>query len=328
MAKVCFFSFRKHEKSYYSEIFKSGNYSVELYDFALTAETALLVHGATVVSAFVNDQLNAHTLDILYKQGVRMITLRCAGTNQVDGDAAKKLGISIYRVPKYSPNAVAEHTLALAMSLIRKIPRAFNRVREMNFDLSGLEGFTIAGKTVGIVGWGDIGSLIGKYFHAMGARVLAFDVRPRLSSQDVEFCDMKKLLSESNIISLNCPLTKESRHLVNEETLKQMKPGVVILNSGRGALIDTKALIRHLKSGHVGGVALDVYEQEDELFFDDHSSELVKDEMILRLLSFPNVLITGHQGFLTKEALATIAHETNENILGYLQNKVSPNRWV
>ena len=252
------------------------------------------------------------------------MTLRCAGFNNVDLMAAKALGMVVTRVPAYSPYAVAEHTVALLLALNRKIHRAYNRVREHNFSLNGLVGFDLHGKTVGIVGTGKIGRVAAQIFRGFGTEVLAYDPSPSLewaAENRIGYVDFPTLLSKSDIISLHLPLTPESRYLLNTETLAQLKPGAYLINTSRGKLVETKALIKMLKAGTLGGVALDVYEAEEGLFFEDYSSEVLQDDEISRLLTFPNVLITSHQGFLTQEALGEIARVTATNLLSFAEGK-------
>jgi len=269
------------------------------------------------VCIFVNDHADRECLSALSQCGVRLIALRCAGFNNIDLDAANALGISVVRVPAYSPFAVAEHTLGLLLTLNRKIHRAYYRVRESNFSLNGLVGFDIHGKTVGIVGTGKIGQITAQIFRGFDAQVLAFDPTPAAAWADVHgvrYVGLDELLSASDILSLHVPLTADTHHLINAHTLAQMKPGVYLINTSRGKLIDTTALIASLKSGHIGGVALDVYEEEEGVFFEDLSGQVLQDDELSHLLVFPNVLITSHQAFLTHEALTEIARVTCCNI--------------
>ncbi|HMP83498.1 MAG TPA: 2-hydroxyacid dehydrogenase [Verrucomicrobiota bacterium] len=294
------------------------------HDFRLTKDTAGTAHGADCVCVFVNDRVDAGCLRQLSKAGVRMIALRCAGFNNVDLETAKKLGLSVTRVPAYSPHAVAEHAVALLLSLNRKIHRANNRVRELNFSLTGLVGQEIYGKTVGVVGTGKIGKITAQIFRGFDAKVLVYDPFPDLQwakRYDVHYVKPAAMLKRCDIISLNLPLTPQTKHLLNEKTLARMKRGVIIINTSRGKLIDTKALINALKSGLVGGVALDVYEEEEGIFFEDLSGRVLHDDVLSRLLTFPNVLITAHQAFLTNEGLGEIARVTVENILRFQSRK-------
>src|SRR5829696_7949164 len=293
-------------------------------DCRLSAETAAAAHGAQAVCTFVNDRVDRPCLEALAKLGVRHVALRCAGFNSIDLTAAKELGFSVTRVPAYSPYAVAEHAVALLLALNRKIPRANNRVHDLNFSLSGLVGFDLHGKTAGIFGTGKIGRIAAQILRGFGMRVLAFDPYPSpdwAQQYGIEYTDAKTLASECEVISLHTPLTPETHHIICRETLELMKPGAVLINVSRGALIDTKALIDALKSGRVGGVALDVYEEEEGVFFEDLSGQILQDDDLARLLTFPNVLITAHQAFLTREALSDIARVTVENLLRFTQGQ-------
>jgi D-lactate dehydrogenase len=287
------------------------------HEFRLGPQTAAAAEGAGAVCIFVNDRADQATLTTLQRLGVRLIALRCAGYNNVDLAAARALGLSVVRVPAYSPHAVAEHAVGLLLTLNRKIHRAYNRVREHNFSLSGLVGFDIHGKTVGIVGTGRIGRVAAQIFRGFQARVLAHDPFPApdwACRHGVEYQDLPSLLQASDIVSLHLPLLPDTVHLLNAKTLALLKPGAVIVNTSRGKLIETKALIKALKSGHVGGVALDVYEEEEGIFFEDLSNQVLLDDELSHLLTFPNVLITSHQAFLTHEALTEIGRVTVENI--------------
>ncbi len=288
------------------------------HDFRLTAETASTAEGADAVCVFVNDVVDAPCVAKLADLRVRLIALRCAGHNNVDLDAAKRAGLSVVRVPAYSPHAVAEHAVALLLALNRRLHRAYNRVRELNFSLTGLVGANVHGKTVGVIGTGKIGRLAAQIFRGFGAAVLAYDPMPSAdwaAPCGVRYAKLPAVLAASDILTLHLPLLPETKHLVNARTLAQMKRGVVLVNTSRGKLIDTKALIQALKSGHVGGVALDVYEEEEGIFFQDLSGQVLQDDALSRLLTFPNVFITSHQGFLTREGLGEIARVTVENIL-------------
>jgi D-lactate dehydrogenase len=291
-------------------------------DFRLSAETAVAAKDARAVCVFVNDRADRAALEVLKSLGVRHVALRCAGFNSVDINAAKELGVSVTRVPAYSPYAVAEHAVALLLALNRKIPRANNRVHDLNFSLNGLVGFDLHGKTAGIIGTGKIGRVVGEILRGFGMKVLAFDPFPVpdwAAKFGIEYTDAKTLARESAVITLHVPLTPETHHIVNRETIELTTPGTIIVNVSRGALIDTKALIEALKSGHLGGVALDVYEEEEGVFFEDLSGQVLQDDDLARLLTFPNVLITAHQAFLTREALAEIARVTVENLRAFGQ---------
>lgn len=286
-------------------------------DCRLSAETAVAAHGAQAVCTFVNDRPDRPCLKALSKLGVKHIALRCAGFNSIDLAAAKELGIAVTRVPAYSPYAVAEHAVALLLALNRKIPRANNRVHDLNFALNGLVGFDLHGKTAGIFGTGKIGRITAQILRGFGMRVLAYDPFPALDwarDHNIEYTDARTIASECEVISLHTPLTPETHHIIRRETLELIKPGAILINVSRGALIDTKALIGALKSGRLGGVALDVYEEEEGVFFEDLSGQILQDDDLARLLTFPNVLITAHQAFLTHEALSEIARVTVTNL--------------
>lgn len=283
----------------------------------LSAETAPLAKGAQAVCVFVNDKLDRACLQALAALDVRLVALRCTGFNNVDVTAAEELGVTVTRVPAYSPYAVAEHAVALLLSLNRKIHRAYNRVREQNFALAGLVGFDLHGKTAGIVGTGKIGRIAARVLRGFGMSVLAYDPfsDPEWARETgVEYVQPDVLSQRADVISLHIPLTAETKHIICRETLQRMKPGAILINVSRGALIDTAALIDALKSGKLGGVALDVYEEEEGVFFEDLSGEVLQDDVLARLLTFPNVLITSHQAFLTHEALSDIARCTVANL--------------
>jgi len=298
----------------------SANHGIgwHFLEFRLTEDTASAARKARAVCAFVNDQLDRPCLEALAREGVELVTLRSTGFNNVDVHSAKELKLTVTRVPVYSPHAVAEHAVALLLTLNRKIHRAFNRVRELNFSLNGLVGFDLYGKTAGIVGTGKIGRVTGEILRGFGMRVLAYDPFPdhewakRTGVKYVEALSV--LLQDSDVISLHTPLTPETRYTIREETIGLMKPGSILINVSRGALVHTKALIEALKSRHLAGVALDVYEEEEGIFFQDLSSDVLHDDQLARLLTFPNVLITAHQAFLTREALSEIARTTVANI--------------
>lgn len=285
----------------------------------LAEETAILAQGAGAVCAFVSDDLRAPVVQQLAEAGVRLIALRSAGYNHVDVAAAEATGIAVARVPAYSPYAVAEHTVALMLALNRRIHRAYNRVREGNFSLDGLLGFDLHGKTVGIVGTGLIGTVLARILTGFGCRLLAHDPFPNdeCVTLGVQYVPMETLLRQSDVVSLQCPLTPATHHLIDDAAVACLKPGAMVLNTSRGAVIDTRAVIRGLKSGRIGSLGLDVYEEESDLFFEDLSSRIIPDDVFARLLTFPNVLVTGHQGFFTQEALTAIADVTLANITAF-----------
>jgi D-lactate dehydrogenase len=311
------FDTKPYDRDYLSRAAGSGGLDWHFHDFRLEVKTALAAKGVQTVCIFVNDIANRTVLEQLAGSGVGLVALRCAGFNNVDLTAAKELGLAVTRVPSYSPHAVAEHAVALILALNRKIHRAFNRVREFNFSLNGLVGFDLYGTTAGILGTGKTGRIVGEILRGFGMRVLASDLYPNrewAAQNRIEYVDMNTLAKESDLISLHAPLTPQTDRIINAETLAQMKSGVVLVNVSRGRLIHTKALIKALKSGHVGGVALDVYEEEEGIFFEDLSGEVLHDDELARLLTFPNVLVTAHQAFFTREALSEISRVTVENI--------------
>jgi len=317
MIEVAVYDTRPYDREYLSAASRNKAIRWRFHEFHLTAETASTAEGADAVCVFVNDQVDAACLKTLARLGVKLVALRCAGFNNVALPVAKALGLPVVRVPAYSPNAVAEHALALLLTLLRRTHRASNRVREHNFSLNGLVGSEIFGKTVGIIGTGKIGRITAQIFRGFGAKVLAFDVSPgrqwaKLNA--VRYCSLAEVLAQSDILSLHVPLLPETARLLNAKTLKQTKPGVFIVNTSRGKLIDTRALISALKSGRVGGVALDVYEEEEGIFFEDFSGRVLHDDQLSRLLTFPKVLITSHQAFLTQEGLSEIARVTVTNL--------------
>jgi D-lactate dehydrogenase len=308
-------------KPYDRESFQRANFNGVIawrfFDSRLSVETAPAARGAQAVCIFVNDRADRPCLQALQALGVKHIALRCAGFNSVDLSAAKELGLSVTRVPAYSPYAVAEHAVALLLALNRKIPRASNRVRDLNFSLNGLVGFDLHGKIAGIFGTGKIGRVAAQILRGFGMKVLAFDVAPShewAKEHAVIYTDARTLARESEVISLHTPLTPETHHIIRRETLELMKPGTILINVSRGALVDTKALIEALKCRRLGGVGLDVYEEEEGVFFEDLSGQILQDDDLARLLTFPNVLITAHQAFLTQEALAEIARVTVANL--------------
>jgi len=293
----------------------------------LTTETAALAQGHTAVCCFVHDELSAAAIEILANQGVRYIAMRCAGYNNVDLQACGKYQITVSRVPSYSPYAVAEHAVGLILELNRKYSRAYNRVRENNFSLEGLEGFDLHGKQVGVVGTGKIGVCFARIMLGFGCRVVAFDIQksPELENAGVQYKDLEVLFAESDIISLHCPLNEHTRHLINQKSIAGMKRGVMVINTSRGPLIDTGDIIEAIKSGQVGYLGMDVYEEEEGVFFEDLSSRIIGDDQLMRLTTFPNVRITSHQAFFTREALDNIARTTVENLVCLSRGEGSQN---
>ncbi len=319
---IAFYDTKPYDRDYFQRADGAAALAFQFHEFRLSEETVASATGADAVCVFVNDRLTRPCLEQLVALGIQFVALRCAGFNNVDLPAARELGIAVVRVPAYSPHAVAEHTVALLMTLNRKIHRAYNRVREQNFSLSGLVGFDLHGKTVGIIGTGKIGRITAQIFRGFGCRVLAFDPVPDSdwsASCGVEYVELQFLLTQSDVVSLHLPLTPQTHYLINETAIASMKRGAYVLNTSRGKLLDTTAVIAALKSGQLGGVALDVYEEEEGIFFEDHSGSVLIDDELSRLLTFPNVLITSHQAFLTHEALSEIARVTVQN----LRNRIS-----
>lgn len=318
--RVAVFNVKSYDREYLgaanAELPASKRHELLWLEPRLSVLTAPLAQGCEAVCVFVNDELEASVLEALHTRGVRLVALRCAGFNNVDVAKAKALGLTLARVPAYSPHAVAEHAAALLLTLNRKTHRAHARVRDGNFSLQGLCGFDIHDKTAGIIGTGKIGLAFAKIMSGFGAAVLAFDPMPtdEARSLGISYVSLDELLERSDIVSLHCPLTPKTRHLIDQAALSKMKRGATLINTGRGALVDTKALIEALKQRHLGGVGVDVYEEEEGLFFEDHSADGVEDDTFVRLSNFPNVLVTAHQGFMTTEALTAIARVTLTNI--------------
>lgn len=319
--KVTVFSTKKYDAEFLEAANSASGRPHEMIflEARLTGSTARLAHGSAAVCAFVNDRLDRASLEELAQGGTRLVALRSAGFNHVDLNAAKELDIAVARVPAYSPAAIAEHTVAIILSLNRKIHRAYARVREGNFSLDGLLGFDLGKKTIGIVGTGQIGMAVARILHGFGCRIIAYDPvpNPELASLGGDYVPMPELLARSDIISLHCPLTPETCHLIDAEAIASARHGFMLINTSRGAVADTRAIIAGLKSGAIGHLGLDVYEEEDDLFFEDMSEQLIQDDVFARLLTFPNVLITGHQAFFTEEAMTAIAGTTIENISSF-----------
>lgn len=318
--KIAFFSTQPYDRVFFNRENAEERFVYQFYETHLGPHIVQAVADVDAVCVFVNDRVNREVIEVLASRGVKIVALRCAGFNNVDLDAAREFGISVCRVPAYSPEAVAEHTLAMLLTLNRKTHKAYNRVREQNFSLNGLLGFNLHGKTIGVVGTGKIGKAFCRIASGFGCKLLAFDIYEdeQLKDIGVSYVDMDALYQQSDIISLHCPLTPENKHMINGSSIQQMKDGVVLLNTSRGALIDTSAVIEALKNRKIGGLAIDVYEQEEKLFFKDLSDTIIEDDTIQRLMSFPNVLITAHQAFFTHEALTQIAVTTLRNIEGLL----------
>ena len=327
MITISFYDTKPYDKKYFNIINEQYGFTINYFETKLSAQTAKLAEGSDAVCAFVNDDVSAPTIDALNKLRIKIIAMRCAGYNNVDIRYAQDK-IPVVRVPAYSPHAVAEHAMALLLTLNRRIHKAFLRTRDFNFSLNGLTGFDLYGKTVGVVGTGKIGSAFIDICRGFGMKVLAYDVFPNV--ENVEYVDMDTLLKRSDLISLHCPLNSSTRHIINAKSIEKMKKGVFIVNTSRGALIDSEALLYGLLNEKLGGACLDVYEEEYDLFYEDNSATIVKDDILSRLICLPNVIVTSHQGFLTGEALTNIASTTLENISeffadGSLDNQILMN---
>ena len=319
---VAIFSAKKYDREFLNAA-NGSLHKLRFFEPHLNEETVSLATGSQAVCVFVNDQVNAAVIERLHSLGVRLIALRCAGYNNVDLSPAKKHGVTVVRVPAYSPYAVAEHTIALMLALNRKLHRAYNRVREGNLALDGLVGFDMHGKTVGVIGTGQIGTVVARILIGFGCPTLAFDPFPNATcrSLGVGYIELNELFAQSDIITLHCPLTPENKYIISDVAIDRMKNGVMLINTSRGALLDTVAIIEGLKSGKIGYLGLDVYEEEEEIFFEDRSGLILSDDVFARLLTFPNVIITGHQAFFTREALLNIAVTTIENITKFENNQ-------
>ncbi len=312
--KIVFFSAQPYDKEFFTR-FNINKFELIFLESALDEHSIELANGANAICVFVNDKVTAEVIKKLAAKSIKIIALRCAGFNNVDLEAAKSIGIRVCRVPAYSPEAVAEHAVAMILTLNRKTHKAYNRVREQNFSLNGLLGYNLQGKTVGVIGTGNIGKVFCKIMLGFGCRILAFDLiaNKDMEAIGVEYHPLMEVL-KADIISLHCPLNEQTKHLMNASTFSMMKKGAVLINTSRGGLIDTKAVISALKTEQIGALGIDVYEQEEKLFFRDLSGDIIQDDMIQRLMSFPNVLITAHQAFFTEEALSQIATITLQNI--------------
>jgi D-lactate dehydrogenase len=315
--KVAVFNTRRYDRQFLKAANSEGKHELIYFETGLQPKTALLADGCPAVCAFVNDNLGAETLQLLAAQGVRFVALRCTGFNNVDLQTAADLGIQVARVTVYSPYSVAEFAVGLILMLNRKLYRAYNRVRDDNFSLEGLMGFDLHGRTVGIVGTGKIGRILGQILHGFGCHLLGYDPYPHPDFEaigDARYVSAEELLANSDIISLHCPLTPENYHIVNQETIAKMKPGTMLINTSRGKLIDTKAAIDGIKSGQIGYLGIDVYEEEESLFFEDLSDTVIQDDTFQLLQSFPNVIVTGHQAFFTSDAISQICETTIANL--------------
>jgi len=317
--KIAIFSAKHYEKEFLDAANLKTHHEVTYFDFPLNPSTVHVAQDFEAICVFVNDVVNKAVIDNLATLKIKIIALRCAGFNNVDLKEANLKGIPVVRVPAYSPYSVAEHTVALMLSLNRKIHKAYNRVKEGNFSLEGLVGFDMHGKTVGLIGTGKIGKITANILSGFGCNLIGYDLFPDEECKKIglTYTSLDEIYSKADIISLHCPLTPETKHLINADSLKKMKHGVMLVNTSRGALIDTKAVIKSLKSGQIGYLALDVYEEEADLFFEDLSNQIITDDVFSRLLTFPNVLITGHQAFFTQNALTNIAETTMENMAAF-----------
>ncbi|WP_052669804.1 2-hydroxyacid dehydrogenase [Nitriliruptor alkaliphilus] len=325
--RIAVFSSRGYDRRFLDEANARHGHELTHLEARLDATTAQLAEGFEAVCAFVNDRLDADVMSQLAAGGTRLLTLRSAGYNHVDLAAAREHGLTVTRVPAYSPYAVAEHTVALMLAVERQIPRAANRVRDGNFSLEGLLGFDLRNKRIGIVGTGRIGQIVARIMRGFGCSIRAYDPVRNEDVRDlgVRYEDLDTLLAECDVITLHCPLTPDTHHLIDEDALRKVKPGVMIVNTSRGALIDTPAAIQALKDGRIGHLALDVYEEEGDLFFEDLSDTGIQDDVFARLLTFPNVLITAHQAFFTEEALRNIAETTLGNATAFAEGRPSGN---
>lgn len=325
--KIAIFNTKRYDQCYFDAANQEYQHQLTYLEPRLTRDTAPLAEGYDAVCVFVNDVVDADVLAELHARGVRHVALRCAGFNNVDIPQAEALGVSVVRVPAYSPYAVAEHTVALMLSLNRNLIRSYHRVREGNFSLEGLIGFDMHDRTVGVIGTGKIGELVLKILGGFGCRLLAYDVQenPQAVALGSEYVSLEELYRQSDIITLHCPLLPATHHLIDVAAIEQMKSGVMLINTSRGALIETQAAIQGLKSGKIGYLGIDVYEEEADLFFEDQSDKLLLDDVFARLLTFPNVIVTGHQAFLTTEALQAIAGTTLENLTQLEHGDECPN---
>lgn len=325
--KIAFFDTKPYDKPSFDKYSKEYGVTIKYFETKLNTDTAELAHGFDGVCVFVNDTIDAAVIDRLQEMGVKVLALRCAGFNNVDMKYAYGR-IHVLRVPAYSPYAVAEHAIALLLTSIRRIHKAYIRSRDFNFSLSGLTGFDLHGKTVGVVGTGKIGRVFIDICRGFGMNILAYDKFPAsgLDNGDtVRYVSLEELLAGSDIISLHCPLTDETHHMIDAAALDKCKKGVVLLNTSRGALVDAEALLAGIKSRKVGAACLDVYEEESDLFFEDNSGHILEDDTLARLISMPNVIVTSHQAFLTEDALENIAETTVKNIVGFFENGQCPN---
>ena len=322
--KIAFYDTHSYDKDAFTKSNQEFNFKITFFDFKLNENTVATSRGYDIVCIFVNDVADKEVIDHLKENGVKMIALRCAGFNNVDLAEAKAAGIKVARVPAYSPHAVAEHGLSLLLALTRHIPQAYLRTKTQNFNIEGLTGRDLYGLTAGILGTGKIGRTMGDVLSGIGMKLIAYDPFPNeqwAKDKNVEYVSIEEIFKRSDVLSLHCPLTEETKHIVNHDNMKLMKSDAVIINTGRGALIDSKALVHALKHHTIGGAAMDVYEEESKYFFSDWSTNVLTDDVLARLLTFPNVIITGHQAFLTTNALGNIADTTLQNIKDFTEGK-------
>lgn len=330
MIDVAVFSSKSYDEVSFSHQNEQHGFTLHFHEFPLNIKTAKMAHGSQVVCAFVNDDLSAEVLEALAEQGVQLIAMRCAGFDRVDLEAAKKLGMQVVRVPAYSPESVAEHTVGLMMSLNRRFHKAYQRTRDANFNLEGLVGFNFYGKTVGVIGTGKIGIATMRILKGLGMNILCHDPyeNPAAIEMGATYCSKEQLFKESDVITLHCPMFKENYHLLDEAAFNQMKDGVMIINTSRGGLLDSAAAVEALKKGRIGALGLDVYEHEKDLFFQDKSNDVIVDDVFRRLSACHNVLFTGHQAFLTNEALGNIAETTLGNVDAFAKGEQSGNEII
>lgn len=321
MKKISFYDTKPYDKFFFDQM--NTKFEIIYHEAKLCEDTAILSKGCDAVCAFVNDELNEKTLEILYKEGIRIVAMRCAGYNNIDFKYAYEK-IHVVRVPAYSPYAVAEFAMGMLLVLNRKLHRAYNRTRDFNFSLNNLTGFDLKGKTMGIVGTGKIGRTFMEVCSGFGFNMLAYDPFP-IKDSNINYVSFEEICEKSDIISLHCPLTKDSYHMINKDSISRMKDGVYIINTSRGALIKSEDLLDGIRTGKIGAAGLDVYEEESDIFFSDFSHAIIKDDILALLLAMPNVLITSHQAFLTKEALTNIAETTLENLDEYFEGKILTN---
>jgi len=326
---VLAFSAKPYDQTFLS-IAAEGKLEFDCYNFALDPVSASMANGYKVVSVFVNDDLCEETLNTLARGGTKLIALRCAGYNNVDLVAAEKLGIKLVNVPAYSPHAVAEYTIALMLALGRNLPKAYNRVKDGNFSLNGLLGFDFYQKTLGIIGGGKIGQLVGQRLKAFGCKILVHEPYQTKQCEALGFqiVDLNSLITQSDIITLHCPLVADTRHIINADAISKMKQDVMLINTSRGGLLDTKAVLKAIKKRKIAHLGIDVYEEESDLFFDDHSSDIIQDDVLQRLITFPNVIVTGHQGYFTREALQHICSTTVDNIMQFKSHQQLSNQVI